>query len=85
LLAGLGALEGKRCTGMGSGRDPNIPEFRYFSGSVFLDDHVVVDGNIITAQGQAYVEFAFELARQMGLSKREEEYEAGIKWFKNIR
>ena len=46
---------------------------------------MVVDGNIITAQGQAYVEFAFELARQMELSEKEEEYEAGIKWFKNIR
>jgi putative intracellular protease/amidase len=31
------------------------------------------------------VEFAFELARQMNLSKKEEEYEAGIRWFKNIR
>jgi putative intracellular protease/amidase len=85
LLAGLGVLKRRRCTGMASGRNPNIPEFRYFSESIFLDDHVVVDGNIITAQGQAYVEFAFELARQMGLSEREEEYKAGIRWFKNIR
>ena len=46
---------------------------------------MVVDGNIITAQGQAYVEFAFELARQMNLSENEAEYDAGIRWFKNIR
>ena len=85
LLAGLGVLKGKRCTGLASGKDPNIPEYQYFSESTFLDDHVVVDGSIITAQGQAYVEFAFELARQMGLSEKEEEYEAGIKWFKNLR
>jgi putative intracellular protease/amidase len=85
LLAGLGLLKGKRCTGLSSGKDPGIPEYGYFSDAIFLDDHVVVDGNIITAQGQAYVEFAFELARQMRLSKREEEYEAGIRWFKNIR
>jgi len=85
LLAGLGLLKGKRCTGMASGRNANIPEFQYFSESIFLDDHVVVDGNLITAQGQAYVEFAFELARQMGLRDREEEYKAGIRWFKNIR
>jgi len=85
LLAGLGVLKGKRCTGLSSGKDPNIPEYQYFSESTFLDDHVVVDGNIITAQGQAYVEFAFELARQMDLSENEEEYEAGISWFKNIR
>jgi putative intracellular protease/amidase len=85
LLAGLGVLKGKKCTGLASGRNPSIPEYQYFSESIFLDDHVVVDGNIITAQGQAYVEFAFELARQMGLSEKEEEYEAGIRWFKNIR
>ena len=85
LLAGLGVLKGKKCTGLASGQDPDIPGYRYFSESIFLDDHVVVDGNIITAQGQAYVEFAFELARQMGLSEKEEEYEAGTKWFKNIR
>jgi len=85
LLAGLGVLKGKKCTGLASGKNPNIPDYQYFSEAIFLDDHVVVDGNIITAQGQAYVEFAFELARQMGLSDREEEYQAGIKWFKNIR
>ena len=85
LLAGLGMLKGKRCTGMSSGKDPDRPSDTYFSESTFLDDHVVVDGNIITAQGQAYVEFAFELARQMNLSEDEEDYEAGIKWFKNIR
>ena len=85
ILAGTGFLDGKRCTGLSSGREPGSAEFQYFSGSTFLDDYVVVDGNMITAQGQAYVEFAFELARQMGLSKKEEEYAAGIRWFKNMR
>ena len=85
LLAGLGVLKGKRCTGLASGKNPNLPSYQYFSDSIFLDEHVVTDGNIITAQGQAYVEFAFELARQVGLSEREEEYQAGIRWFKNIR
>jgi putative intracellular protease/amidase len=85
LLAGLGVLKGKRCTGLSSGRNPDVPCFQYFAESVFLDDHVVVDGNVITAQGQAYVEFAFELVRQMGLGGREEQVQAGIRWFKNIR
>jgi putative intracellular protease/amidase len=85
VLAGLGLLKGKKCTGLSSGRNPNTPEYQYFSEAIFLDDHVVVDGNIITAQGQAYVEFAFELARQMNLFEKEGDYEAGIKWFKNIR
>jgi putative intracellular protease/amidase len=85
LLAGLGILEGKRCTGLTSGRDPDMPEYRYFSESIFLDDHVVVDGNIITAQGQAYVEFAVELVRQMGFCETEKEYQEGLRWFKNMR
>lgn len=85
LLAGFGLLKGKKCTGLSSGKDPNIPEFQYFSGSTFLDDQVVVDGNIITAQGQAYVEFAFELVRQLGLCGTEEACQAGIRWFRNIR
>jgi 4-methyl-5(b-hydroxyethyl)-thiazole monophosphate biosynthesis len=85
LLAGFGLLKGKKCTGFGSGRRPDLPEYQYFSESTFLDDHVVVDDNIITAQGQAYVEFAFELVRQMGLCGTEEECQAGIRWFKNIR
>jgi putative intracellular protease/amidase len=85
LLAGLGVLKGRKCTGLASGKNPSIPCYQYFSESVFSDDHVVVDGNIITAQGQAYVEFAAELMRQMGLCKSEAEYEQGLKWFKNIR
>jgi putative intracellular protease/amidase len=85
MLAGLGVLKGKRCTGLSSGKNPDLPSYQYFSESTFLDDHVVVDGNIITAQGQAYVEFAFELARQMNLSEDEENYQAGIRWFRNIR
>jgi len=85
LLAGMGLLKGKKCTGMSSGRDSSRPSFQYYSESIFLDDEVVVDGNLITAQGQAYVEFAVELARQMGLCEKEEEYTDALKWFKNIR
>jgi len=85
LLAGLGILTGKKCTGMSSGRDPSRPSYQYFSESLFSDEHVVVDGNIITAQGQAYVEFAVELARQMSLCEQEDDYKEALKWFKNIR
>ncbi|MBN2556723.1 MAG: DJ-1/PfpI family protein [Anaerolineales bacterium] len=85
LLAGLGVLKGKKCTGMSSGMDPDAPSSRYFSESTFLDEHVVVDGNIITAQGQAYVEFAIELARQVDLCANEGDYEEALRWFKNIR
>jgi putative intracellular protease/amidase len=85
LLAGLGILKGKKWTGGTSGVDPNGPEAKYYAGSIISDEHVVVDGNIITAQGQAHAEFAVELMRQMGLCKTQEEYDEGLKWCKNIR
>ncbi len=91
LLAGLGILKGKKCTGMTSGVEPsdrpNVnSEYNYFSESIVSDEHVVVDENYITAQGQAYVEFTVELARQMGLyNKNEEEYDEDLRWLKNIR
>lgn len=85
LLAGLGILKGKKCTGDTSGVDPNSDESKYYAGSILSDEHVVVDGNIITAQGQAYAEFAVELAYQMGLYKNREKCEEVLKWCKNIR
>ncbi|MFC2108771.1 DJ-1/PfpI family protein, partial [Candidatus Bipolaricaulota bacterium] len=91
LLAGLGMLNEKRCTGMTSGVAPSDrpnanSEFEYYSESIVSEDHVVVDGNIITAQGQAYIEFAVELARQMGIYDQEnEDYDEDLNWLKNIR
>ena len=91
VLAAFGFLKGKRCTGMTSGvepsEQPNLQkEYEYFEGAITLDDYVVVDGNIITAQGQAFAEFAVELVRQMGLyDKNPQEYAGDLKWLKNIR
>jgi len=91
MLAGFGVLQGKRCTGMTSGVEPsdraNVnAEYEYYAESIVSDEHVVVDGNIITAQGQAYIEFAVELARQMGIYDQEgEDYDADLNWLKNIR
>ena len=85
LLAGLGVLNGRRCTGLASGKNPDAPSYPYFSESEFLDEPVVVDGTIITAQGQAYVEFAVEVARQMDLCTDEGDYSQALRWFKNIR
>jgi putative intracellular protease/amidase len=85
MLAGMGLLKGKRCTGGTSGEKPGTEGYRYFAESILSDEHVVVDGNFITAQGRAYVEFAVELARQMGLVTSEEAYADGLRYFKNIR
>lgn len=85
LLAAFGILKGKKCTGDASGVNPDSSFYKYYSESLLSEEHVIVDGNIITAQGQAYAEFAVELARQMGLYKSEEEYDEVLKWYKNIR
>jgi len=85
LLAGLGILKGKKCTGNTSGVKPNDDAYKYYSESILSDEQVVVDGNIVTAQGQAYAEFAVELASQMGLFKSKGEYDECLKWCKNIR
>lgn len=84
-LAGMGFLKGKKCTGGTSGETPGAEGYPYFSEALLSDEHVVVDGNFITAQGRAYVEFAVELARQMGLVSGEEAYADGLRYFKNIR
>lgn len=85
LLAGLGILKGKRCTGDTTGVKPGSDEYPYYAEAILSDEYVVVDGNIITAQGQAYAEFAAELARQMGLCKDQADYEDCLRWCKNIR
>jgi putative intracellular protease/amidase len=85
LLAGLGLLKGKHCTGDTSGVDPKGDEYKYYAGAHLADKHVVVDGNIITAQGQAYAEFAVELAYQMGVVKNQDSCAEMLKWCKNIR
>ena len=85
LLAAYGILKGKKCTGNTSGLKPGDGEYQYYEGATISDEYVVVDGNIITGQGQAYVEFAVELGRQMGLYKDQQEYDEDIKWCKNIR
>jgi 4-methyl-5(b-hydroxyethyl)-thiazole monophosphate biosynthesis len=84
-LAGMGFLDGKKCTGMADGFDPELSGASYYGNTTFLEDHVVVDGNLITAQGQAYVEFAVELARQMELCEDPQDYVEATRWFKNIR
>ncbi len=43
-----------------------------------------MDGNFITAQGWAYVEFAVELARQMGLAAGDEAYQDGLRYLMKL-
>ena len=45
-----------------------------------IDEYVVEDENILTGQGQAFIEFAAELGLFMGIVKSKEEVEQDIKF-----
>ncbi len=48
-----------------------------FPRAHFVEDRVVTDGNVITAQGEAFVDFAFAIAGALGLYAAHEE---DLKW-----
>ena len=82
-LAYAGILENKKCTSGIAEKDTE----KVFAGANY--DHsetVVVDGNIITSKGEAFIKFGAEVARQVGLIETEEEYKQTINWLveKNI-
>lgn len=86
LLAALGLLDGRKCTGNTSGVFESDSAYPYYNKTLLVNDqHVVVDGPYITGQGQAYAEFAVEVARQMGSVKDDLDFEETLKWLKNIR
>lgn len=84
-MAQLGLLDGKFATGNTSGITEEDPDSAHYKKAMVKDEFVVVDGNIITAQGQAFAEFAVEIARKIGIIKGDEEYQDTLHWVKNIR
>lgn len=81
----MGLLKGKMCTGNTNGIQPGDAVWKYYQDSTLSDAHVVVDGNIITAQGQAFSEFAVALADAAGLHKTKAESAATLNWLRNGR
>lgn len=71
LLAQAHLLKGKRFT---HGYQDLHPEFLapFWEGAHFEDAPLVVDGQIITAQPQAHIDFATEIARLSGVFKEVE-------------
>jgi len=63
LLAKAGLLKGRQFT-HGFGANSSLPEWE---GGTYVDQLVVVDGNIVTAKPQAYIDFAIELLYAAGL------------------
>lgn len=86
LLAALGLMDGKRCTGNTSGVSETDEDYALYGNALLVnDEYVVVDGQYITGQGQAYVEFGVEIARQMGFVADDSDYDETMKWLKNVR
>ncbi|MFE8701977.1 DJ-1/PfpI family protein [Cytobacillus sp. FJAT-54145] len=81
LLGEAGILENKQFT-TSVGSDEEL--FAIFKGGQFTNDDVTVDGNIITAKGNAYVEFALEVCKKMELVKPEH-LEFYGKFLKNVK
>ena len=63
LLARAGLLKGRRFT-HGYGPDSPLPDWK---DGTYEDQPVVVDGNIVTAKPQAYIDFAIEVLYAAGL------------------
>lgn len=63
LLARAGLLKGRRFT---HGYGPNS-KLSYWNDGTYENQPVVVDGNIVTAQPQAYIDFAIEVLYAAGL------------------
>ena len=77
LLARAGLLKGKKfCVGM---YEESKAELDFFEYENQQRAPIVVDGNIITAMGMAFREFAIEIARKLGYDCREDLW-AGVKY-----
>jgi putative intracellular protease/amidase len=79
-LTNAGILKDKRIT---HGHDEEYAQ-KVFTDCTLVDEDVVIDGNIITARGQAYAEFAVEVCRQLDIFESEEEAKETLSWFKNM-
>ena len=84
LMANYGLLENKKITG--TGNPESDKEYKdILKKSTIVDEDFVKDGNIITAPGRAFIEFAVGLGKLMDVYENEEEAEKICKWLKNIK
>jgi putative intracellular protease/amidase len=80
-LGAAGALDGKMFTTTIPVTDHDFAP--YFKGANYVDKSVVADGDLVTAKGSAYVEFAVAVGHELGIFKdREDELET-LLFYKN--
>lgn len=76
LLAKAGVLEGKKyCAGL---FEEDINKYDFLNRKYIVKAPLVVDGNIITAMGMAYREFAIEVGRKL-------KFDCDEDWFSGIK
>jgi len=78
ILVSLGFLAGKSCTGIT--RDSSIPQslIDHFDQTTYTDESIVITDHFITAKGEAFIEFASVLPKQIGM-KADEYFEFKFK------
>lgn len=79
-LAKCGILDNKKFT-----TTLSLKEHECFNSNNFQNKNVVVDGNIITAKANGYVDFALELGTVMNIYENEEDYQETINFFKKFK
>ncbi|UYP45073.1 hypothetical protein NEF87_001358 [Candidatus Lokiarchaeum ossiferum] len=79
-LANSGILDGKKCTG-----SIQEDEKVFFKNTLFEEVDLIRDGNILTAQGQAFTDFAIEVGKLINFFEKEEDATDTLKWVKNIK
>jgi len=85
LMAKYGLLKDKKCTGNSSGLKADDEDISLFNDAIITNEDVVIDGNIITSTGQAFIEFSVELGKIMGNFQTDEDAIMYYKWLKNIK
>ena len=77
-------LRGKRFTGQAREFEYSAEALsRDFQGAVYTGKDVVVDENVVTAMGQAFIEFGVELAALAGVFPSADAKSHDLRWFKN--
>lgn len=79
-LANAGVLQGRKYTTTLSAKETDL-----FAWEDYLEESVVVDGKFVTAKGNAFIDFAVELADLLQLFESPEQKESYRKYFKNIQ
>ncbi|MDP4093404.1 MAG: DJ-1/PfpI family protein [Bacillota bacterium] len=80
ILARAGVLSGKKFT-----TSLPVDEFTSFSKGIYTGQDVEIDGNILTAKANAYVDFAIEAGKMLGIFRDNQDLNETIQYFKYFK